>query len=338
MNQRETFKMWESYMENAMNLKFIDFECESLKDNPLNDAYRRKVAVIEPEDAQGKPLIVYLSGFLSSSLSMLNYDPFSEDMKTKLERMRAEGKSKGVIMVLPDTFTRMGGNQYLNSSAVGNYEDYVMEIVKTLSETYKTDKVGIMGKSSGGYGSLMIGMKHREIKAIADHSGDAYFEYIYIPEFPLAIEKLRKFSSWREWFVTFWNRETKKRRDELTTLMILAMAAFYSPKGNDLELPFDLETGEILDDVWKRWKEKDPVKALRAHMDTLREKKVIYIDVGKRDEYNIQYGSRMIHSILSNSGVDHVYEEFEGGHHDTSFRYDYSIAVLEKYLNDEEKQ
>ncbi|BBG25212.1 hypothetical protein IC006_2547 [Sulfuracidifex tepidarius] len=321
-----------------MNLKLVEFESESLKDNPLKDPYKRKVAVIEPENPQGKPLIIYLSGFLSSSLSMLNYDPFSEDMKTRLERMKAEGKSNGVVMVLPDTFTKMGGNQYLNSSAVGNYEDYVMEVVKTLSETYKTDKIGIMGKSSGGYGSVMIGMKHKEIRAIADHSGDAYFEYIYIPEFPVAIERLGRFSSWREWFTTFWNRETKKRRDELTTLMILAMSAFYSPRGEDVELPFSLETGEIVEDVWKRWVEKDPVRALKNYVTALREKEVVYIDVGKRDEYNIQYGSRIIHSILSKSGVDHVYEEFDGGHHDTSFRYDYSIAILEKYLNDGEKQ
>ncbi len=318
-----------------MNLTFLELEADSLRDNPLKDPYRRRVAVLEPEDPIGKPLIVYLSGFLSSSIAMLNYDPFSEDMKSRLERLIAEGKSKGVIMVLPDTFTKFGGNQFLNSSAVGNYEDFVMEVVRTTAEKYKTDRVALMGKSSGGYGALMLGMKYPEIMGIADHSGDAYFEYTYIPDFPTAIDKLRKFSSWREWFTNFWNRESKKRKDELTTLMILAMSAFYSPSGEDIDLPFDLETGEIKADVWRRWIEKDPVRAVKLHLSDLKGKTLL-IDVGRRDEYNIQYGSRMIHWTLAKAGVDHIYEEFEGGHHDTSFRYDYSIAILEKHLTNEE--
>lgn len=319
-----------------MRLNFTDFESEALKDNPLGDLYRRKIAVLEPDNPEGKPLIVYLSGFLSSSIAMLNYDPFSEDMKTRLQRMISEGKSNGVIMVLPDTFTKMGGNQFLNSTAVGNYEDFIIEIIKYFSEKYNTDKVALMGKSSGGYGSMMIGMRHNEVKAIADHSGDAYFEYIYIPDFPTAIDRLRKFSSWREWLQNFWNKESKKRKDELTTLMILAMAAFYSPNGNDVDLPFDLDTGEIREDVWKRWLEKDPTRVVKNHFSELNKKNVIFIDVGRRDEYNIQYGSRILHSLLTKGGVPHIYEEFEGGHHDTAFRYEYSIAILEKYLNSAE--
>ncbi len=77
-------------------------------------------------------------------------------------------------------------------------------------------------------------------------------------------------------------------------------------------------------------------KVVKNHFNELNKKSVIFIDVGRRDEYNIQYGSRILHSLLTKGGVPHIYEEFEGGHHDTSFRYEYSIAILEKYLNNAE--
>ena len=50
-----------------------------------------------------------------------------------------------------------------------------------------------MGKSSGGYGAIMLAMECPELfSAVACHSGDMYFEYAYLPEFPLAVRVLEK--------------------------------------------------------------------------------------------------------------------------------------------------
>ncbi|MCY0883628.1 MAG: alpha/beta hydrolase-fold protein, partial [Acidianus infernus] len=164
-----------------IRLNFINLESEILKDNPLQDPYIRRIGIIEPEDPIGKPIIIYLSGFLGSSLSMLNYDPLSEDILSRVERLKKEGKINGSIIVLPDMFTKVGGNQYINSQAVGFYEDFLIkELIPYLEEKYKSRKIGLIGKSSGGYGALVLGMKYNEIKAIASHSGDAYFEYVYL--------------------------------------------------------------------------------------------------------------------------------------------------------------
>ena len=39
---------------------------------------------------------------------------------------------------------------------------------------------GCFGKSSGGYGAIVHGMKYPKTwGAIADHSGDAYFDFVY---------------------------------------------------------------------------------------------------------------------------------------------------------------
>lgn len=313
----------------------IEFESNVLKDNPLKDAYKRKIGLIYPEKSEGRPIIVYLSGFLSSSLTQLNYQPFGEDMKSRVERLIAEGKMKGSIIVLPDMFTKVGGNQYINSSAVGMYEDFLIkELIPYLKDKFNSDKIGIFGHSSGGYGAMVLGMKYPDyINAIASHSGDAYFEYVYLPTFPKAIENLRKFSSPKEWLTHFWMKENKHHKDDLITLNVVGMSAFYSPRGEDFDLPFDLETGEIIQDVWEKWLEKDPVRLVDKYIDNIKRLKMFFIDVGKKDEFHIQYGSRILHKKLSKYGINHYYEEFNDGHLGISYRYDISLSLIEKSLD-----
>jgi hypothetical protein len=55
---------------------------------------------------------------------LFDVDPLGEDLKRRLDRLIASGKCPPVIVVAPDCLTRLGGNQYINSSATGRYEDY----------------------------------------------------------------------------------------------------------------------------------------------------------------------------------------------------------------------
>ncbi|QGA68151.1 alpha/beta hydrolase [Sulfolobus sp. E11-6] len=320
-----------------MNLTIIEFESNVLRDNPLKDPHKRRVGLIYPEKYEERPILIYLSGYLSSSLTQINYNPLGEDMKSRIERLVNEGKMKGSVIVLPDMFTKVGGNQYINSSAVGMYEDFLIkELLPFLMDKFKSDKIGIFGHSSGGYGAIILGMKYPNIiKAIADHAGDAYFEYVYLPTFPKAIEQLRRFKTPEEWLENYWKKENKQHKEDLNTLNVIGMSAFYSPKDEKIELPFDLETGEILEDVWRKWLEKDPVRMVDKYVDNLKVLKFIYMDVGKRDEFNIQYGSRTLHKKLQKYGIDHYYEEFNDGHLHTSYRYDISLSLLEKALMSE---
>ncbi|MEM0175875.1 MAG: esterase, partial [Metallosphaera sp.] len=61
--------------------------------------------------------------------------------------------------------------------------------------------------------------------------------------------------------------------------------------------------------------------------------KHIYIDVGTKDEFHLQYGTRMVHKMLSSWHIQHLYEEFQGGHMNTSFRYDISLAYIINSIN-----
>src|SRR2546421_10487418 len=106
-----------------------------------------------------------------------------------------------MIVPMVDCFTRVGGNQYINSTATGRYDDYLRkEIVPLVESKYRVSRRGIWGKSSGGYGSIVQGMLHPETwSALAGHSGDALFEFCYITDFPKALAAVREHDGPAKW-------------------------------------------------------------------------------------------------------------------------------------------
>ena len=43
---------------------------------------------------------------------------FGENMPERLDRLIASGAMPPVVVAFPDCFTKLGGNQYINSSAI----------------------------------------------------------------------------------------------------------------------------------------------------------------------------------------------------------------------------
>ena len=56
---------------------------------------------------------------------MLNENSFEPNIADRLDKLIDSGRIRPMIAVLPDCFTRYGGSQYINSTATGNYEDYL---------------------------------------------------------------------------------------------------------------------------------------------------------------------------------------------------------------------
>ena len=106
-----------------------------------------------------------LVGFTGSGLSHVAWKNFSENVPERAARLVHERKMGPAIIVFPDCFTALGGNQYVNSSAIGDYADYLTrEIVPFVDREFRTlasrDHRGCFGKSSGGYGAIIHGMKY----------------------------------------------------------------------------------------------------------------------------------------------------------------------------------
>src|SRR5712671_1174576 len=188
----------------AGTLVVLEHISKILKDNPLSDPHVRKLGVWLPPqyDHSGSkrfPVLYDLVGFTGSGLAHANWKPFGDNVPERAARFIREGKMGATIIVLPDCFTALGGNQYVNSSAIGPYADYLTrEIVPFVDRELRTlasrEHRGCFGKSSGGYGAIIHGMKYPETwGAIADHSGDAYFDFVYHCDWPNTLNELAKY-------------------------------------------------------------------------------------------------------------------------------------------------
>lgn len=319
-------------------------ESKVLKSNPLKDPCKRDIVVYLPpgysqSNSKGYVSVFGVVGFGGTGRMMLNLDPFGETIEQRMNRLISKKKCGPLILVLVDCFTKFGGNQYINSSATGRYEDYVVdEIVPFIDEKYNVSSRAVWGKSSGGYGSAVLGMRHPDIfKALADHSGDSAFEYCYLPDFPKALDSFRRAGGPKKWLENFWKKEQRHDSKDHPALNTLAMAAHYSPNRNSKELgvdlPFNLKTGELDQRVWRRWIAWDPVRMVEKYKDNLRKLKLIYVDCGSRDEFNLQWGARILHEKLKKFGIRHHYEEFEDGHMNIQYRYDVSLPMIYKALS-----
>jgi S-formylglutathione hydrolase FrmB len=312
--------------------------------NALGDPHERDIFCYLPPNYEGSdrryPVIYFLSGFTGTGRMHLNFDPFVESIDRRLDRLIASGAMPPAICVLPDCLTRLGGSQYVNSSATGRYEDYIVdEIVPFVDERLRTlasrDHRGVTGKSSGGYGAMVFGMRHSEVfGGIGSHSGDAYFAYCYLPDFVKFALGLERHGG-VEGFVRHFESLRKKSKEAMEVLNILAMAACYSPNPSapmGIDLPIVLPSGEIRGEVWNRWVENDPVHMANSHAEALRSLKAIYLDAGLRDEFNLQIGARIFCSRLDTLGVKYLYEEFDDTHMGINYRYDRSLVELSSAL------
>ena len=269
------------------------------------------------------------------------------------------------IIVFPDCFTALGGNQYVNSSAIGDYADYLtQEIVPFVDHEFRTlasrEHRGCFGKSSGGYGAIIHGMKYPKTwGAIADHSGDAYFDFVYWHDWPNTLNELAKYRAAageagpldvtkiekgageglddgrvKRFLDAVW-KKPKLSTAEGHCIMNLCMAATYDPDPeapNGFRLPFNLETGEVLPERWKQWRDNDPVNLVAKYRKNLGRLRGIYIDCGSRDQYHIHYGTRILSKRLHEAGIEHLYEEFDDNHSDVDYRMDVSLPFLYRAL------
>jgi enterochelin esterase family protein len=341
MAARATKKTRKDNFPERGTVDLMTIESDVLQGNALGDPDVRHVPVyLPPGYASGTeryPALVALTGFTGSGRMMLNVAAWRESYNERMDRLIAADRIGPMIVAMPDCFTRLGGSQYLNSTATGRYEDHLIEeVVPQLDAQYRTLAApahrGVFGKSSGGYGAIVQGMKHPEVfGGVACHSGDMAFEYGYLPDFPKLITQIEQHGSVKR-FVKAFEAAPKKSGAMIGAMNMLAMAACYSadPASTDLGIrfPMDLHTGALDNAIWRTWLQQDPLRMLDRYVENLRQLKMLYIDCGNRDEYNLHLGARQLVARLKELKVRHTYEEFDDGHMGLNYRYDSSLPKL----------
>jgi enterochelin esterase-like enzyme len=308
----------------------------------LGDPARRRVDVYLPHghDGRGLPLLVDIVGFTAGGPAHTNWKNFGENVPERLDRLIGSGAMPPVAVAFPDCFTALGGNQYINSPAMGMWADFlIQECVPQIERTFACGGVGrrgIFGKSSGGYGAFVHALLHPDFwSAAASHSGDLAHELCHLPEFPGVLRALAKTNgSIETWLKNFYEKP-KTADSDVHILMMFAMCASYDPDPSSywgVRLPVDPHTAEIIPERWANFMKWDPLVIAQERAEKLRSLKALYFDCGDVDQYNLVYGARRMTRLLTARGVPHTYQEFADNHSSVDYRMDISLPILAKAL------
>ncbi len=318
-------------------VKIINHPSQVLKNNPLGDPHERELYLYLPPQYDGTirfPVVYCLTGFSGRGKMLLNDSAFTPNLAERMDKLINQGSIMPMIVVMPNCFTYFGGSQYINSTATGNYEDYLtQELVQFVDENFCTraenNSRAVMGKSSGGYGALICGLRHPDkFGLICSTSGDAYFEHCYLADIPKAFRAIK--GDPQAFLEKFW-REEKKGKNDFPAFNIIGMSACYSPQGRDFDLPFKLETGEIRRDIWEKWLTHDPVRMVENYAENLKSLKLLYLDAGTRDEFSLDIGAKILSEELKKYDIPHLHEEFDDGHFNISYRYNRSLELISQH-------
>src|SRR5436190_1432752 len=324
----------------AGRVEEVVIESSALAGNPLGDPAQRPLLVYLPpgyDDSDATyPSVYVLQGFTGQVDMWRNRSAFRPTMLEAVDAVFTEG-APPCIVVFVDAWTSLGGSQFLDSPATGNYHTYLCDdVVAYVDSHYRThgdrDHRAVMGKSSGGYGAMVSAMMRPDVwAAFATTAGDCAFELCYQPEFPQCARALTRDygGSYERFWEDFRSRVPFAKSSDHTLLNQWAMAACYSADADGtVRLPFDIETGLLVPDVWERWLAKDPVRMVAHCADGLRSMRTIWVDAGKSDEFFLDVGAVAFRKQLEAIGVDCRFELFDGRHGGTDWRYPLSLSHL----------
>lgn len=333
--------------DHPCKVDFLTIHSRALAGNALRDPARRELPVVlppgyDPASRRRYPVIWILAGFFGTGRMALNRNYSYPAIDERVARLIHTKKMPPAILALPDCMTSLGGSQYLDSPAVGNYESHLCdELLPLVDATYKTipsrDGRGILGKSSGGYGALRLAMRRPDLfSAAASHSGDCYFEYCHVKDFPTTVNAIRAAGSVEKLIAKIRATE-KPKGDDTLALLNIAMAACYSPNARSkrgYDLPFDEFTGEINSKIMGRWFDNDPARMVDRpkYIKALKSLNLLFLDCGTRDQWALHLGMRIFTNKLKKYKIHFISEEFDDDHMSISYRYDRSLPLVAKAL------
>lgn len=312
-----------------MGWRELSVESEALRGNPLGDPTERPLYVWAPA-AQDRPLpaLFVLHGMTGQARAWFNVAPFMPNLPEQIDALGLEA-----IVVLVDGWTALGGSQWVDSTAIGRYGTYLCEdVVGLVDANFSVAGRALAGRSSGGFGAMVWAMLRPDLFAgFATHAGDALFEVMYAAEFAASAQALRNLydgSVDRFWEDLRSGRRVFMNRTDPLLQNVSAAAAAYSPG----ELPFRIDTGEFVPEVWEKWLAWDPVRLAREHAGALRNARAIWIDAGRNDEYFLDLGATAFHEAVQAAGGQAHFELHDGGHRGTNWRLPLSLSFLAERL------
>jgi len=323
------------------NLVVERLDSRLLRGNPLGDPHVRHLPVYLPPAYHATtsrfPLLLALGGLFSSAAGHVAFRSFDESPVERLDRLMGEGELPPCLIAFPDCATRFGGSQYLDSSGTGLYQSHLVDELLPWLETHyrvRRDAAGraVAGRSSGGFGALRLALDRPGLFAhCASSAGDLHFQMTLRPELARAPSTFARLGG----LEAFLARVPELRSlgdDEALALNLCALATSYAPcdMAPGFRLPIDLETGELDEELFARWRAQDPAERVltRDGAAALGQLTTLHIEAGDRDEYHADLGARVFARRCRTAGihVDHVV--FPGGHRGGTERWEAMLRQL----------
>ena len=307
------------------------FDSVALRGNPLGDPHERPLLVWRPGGDGPYPSVYVLQGFTGQVDMWRNRQPFRPTYPELLEQAAPQ-----CVVVFVDTWTSVGGSQFVDSPATGRYHTYFCEeVVPWVDERYPTltDRAhrGVQGKSSGGYGAFVTAMLRPDLfGGVASHAGGGLFEVSIQPFFREAARTLRDLygGSVDRWLDDFRSRPAFSRPNDLHLLLQWGFSAAYSTS-EEVRLPYEPATGRLIPELWAQWLAWDYPTLVPRHADALRSLRAIYVDCGTRDEWFLDLTAEWLRRELTALGVPDLHVElFDASHAEIEYRYPLGLAYL----------
>lgn len=295
----------------------------ALGKNLLGDPAESRVVVYLPPgyDAAGArryPTLYLLHGYLGNERLFTR----AYQLETMLDGLVRRGAAREMIVVLPSGRNAYFGSFYANSPVTGGWEDFVSgELVAWVDAQYRTlaraESRGVAGHSMGGYGALMLAMKHPDVftavyalsPCCMGLEGDLGPDN---PAWPRAM-KLR-------------SRDELQARprslEEFFPTAFIAIAAALSPNAGKaplhVDLPFVEQNGRVVPngDAYDKWRSQMPLHVVEQYRSNLGKLRGIYFDYGALEEFtHIQSATRAFSQELASRTIAHTFEVYAGGDH-----------------------
>ena len=299
-------------------IKTDEVHFASLEGNLVGDSPKRSVIVYLPpgyerDKKMRYPVVYLLHGYGANLAGNKLWVREGSGFVETTSRLITEKKISPMIIVMPDVGNRFGGSMYTNSVTTGNWEDYIVrELVAFIDKNYRTiarsESRGIAGTSMGGYGALKIAMKHPDVfGAVYGNSSCCLVmtQPAVLSESAGAAAKLTSFE--------------EADKAPVPVRVSLAYAAAFSPNPSNPPFYADRPAGANGSDaglsaaVLGRWEANIPINMVDQFVTNLRRLRIAF-DIGLQDR--LLEANRQFRDALKRNGVEHIYEEFEGGHTD----------------------
>jgi S-formylglutathione hydrolase FrmB len=298
----------------------VTVHSSGLEHNLLGDPADQPVSIYLPaayarEPQRKFPVLYFLHGYSDSTPR----HAAAEVAQKAMDALIAKGAAQPMILVFPNGLNKYKGAFYANSATTGNWADYIVkDVVGYVDSHYRTmaapEHRAIAGHSMGGYGALTLAFQHPDVfgsvyamspcctDLVAD-AGPSNWAWIDAgklqspDDVPAALNK-------GQFFVAAFS----------------AMTAALAPDGKAKilgDLPFVAANDALKTnpEAYARIASKMPANMVISHLTKIAQLRGIFIEYGAQENFShIVAGAQELSARLSQAGVSHTLEVFQGDH------------------------